>query len=133
MDIVNIGDIAVNNYLIKTEMGYIALDTGYAGGVGRYSEGLKKNSIPFEDIKFIVLTHAHDDHAGFLNELISETNAVVIADKLSPDRLAAGHNCYCGVWLDKNIKNDWSDNHRTYIWAAWYGRRYTVRHWRHAL
>ncbi len=31
-----------------------------------------KQGIAFSEIKYIFLTHAHDDHAGFLNELLSK-------------------------------------------------------------
>ena len=52
----------------------------------------------------ILLTYAHDDHAGFLNELIAETNAVVIVDYLSPNRLLDGHNQWIGGCSGKLAK-----------------------------
>lgn len=33
----------------------------------------EKNNIKSSDIKYVFLTHAHDDHAGFLNEVLEET------------------------------------------------------------
>ncbi len=96
MKCVNIGNRVLNNYLIKTDKGWIAVDTGYAGGCSRFLAGLQKNGINPQEIKYIFLTHAHDDHAGYLEELMRATVATLVMDKLSPDRLLAGHNQWIG-------------------------------------
>ncbi len=96
MKYINIGNPVLNNYLIKTGKGWIAVDTGYAGGLPRFLAGLQKNGINPQDIKYIFLTHAHDDHAGYLEELMQATGATLVMDKLSPDRLLAGHNQWIG-------------------------------------
>lgn len=49
-----------------------------------------------EDIKFIFITHVHDDHVGFLNELIIDTNATLIMHTDSLRRLLLRHNEYIG-------------------------------------
>jgi glyoxylase-like metal-dependent hydrolase (beta-lactamase superfamily II) len=65
MEITNIGNRTVNNFIIKTSKGYIVVDTGYAGNYNRFCEKLKKHRISFDEIKYIFITHAHDDHVGF--------------------------------------------------------------------
>ncbi len=96
MEIINFGDFTVNNYIIKTSKGYIVVDTGYAGNFNRFCKKLKEHRISFDEIKFIFITHAHDDHVGFLNELICNTDAKLIMHSESPERLIAGHNKYVG-------------------------------------
>ena len=96
MEIINVGDFTVNNYIIKTSKGYIVVDTGYAGTFNRFCKKLKEHRISFDEIKFIFITHAHDDHVGFLNELIRNTDAKLIMHSESPERLLAGHNNYDG-------------------------------------
>ncbi len=91
MKCVNIGNRVLNNYLIKTGKGWIAVDTGYAGGLQRFLTGLQKNGIEPQEIKYIFLTHVHDDHAGYLEELMQATGATLVMDMLSPDRLLTGH------------------------------------------
>lgn len=81
----NIGGFVVNNYLLQTRIGWIALDTGYPGGEGTFLRRFEKLA-PLEALRYVFLTHAHDDHAGFLAALLKRTEAKVI---LHPSGLAA--------------------------------------------
>ena len=96
MEIINVGNFTVNNYIIKTSKGYIVVDTGYPGNYNRFCKKLKEHRISFDEIKYIFITHAHDDHVGFLNELIRDTDAKLIMHSESPERLIVGHNKYGG-------------------------------------
>ncbi len=96
MKCVNVGNQILNNYLIKTDKSWVVVDTGYAGGLPQFLAGLQKNGIEPQEIKYIFLTHAHDDHAGYLEELMRVTDATIVMDKLSPDRLLVGHNQWIG-------------------------------------
>ena len=49
-----------------------------------------------EDIDFVVLTHAHDDHAGVLKEVLSVSGARLVLNEKSADRLLVGHNVWIG-------------------------------------
>ncbi len=96
MKIVNIGNRVLNNYLVETDKGWVAVDTGYAGELPRFMTGLRKSGIEPQEIKYIFLTHAHDDHAGYLEELMQATGATLVMDSLAPERLLAGHNQWIG-------------------------------------
>ena len=87
----DIGNYALRNYLLETPHGWIAIDTGYAGGLERY---LKRFSAlaPIDAIRYVFLTHSHNDHAGFLGELLEKTGAKLICNANSLPLLAAGEN-----------------------------------------
>ena len=68
--IYNLGNRVVNNYMIPLEDGYMLIDTGYANGFRRFQKNLQKAKIDPKEIKYVFLTHAHDDHAGFLNDVL---------------------------------------------------------------
>jgi glyoxylase-like metal-dependent hydrolase (beta-lactamase superfamily II) len=104
MEYVNMGNRVLNNYILKTDLGYIVIDTGYAGDFNRFCKELKRNSINLEDIKYIVITHAHDDHAGYLNELKQATNATIVMDCSSPERLLLGQNVWDGGYSSRLAK-----------------------------
>ena len=90
--ICHVGNMLVNAYLIKTPKGVIAVDTGYSGTFEAYKQMTEKCGIALEEIVTVFLTHAHDDHAGFLNELIVETDADIFMHPEAVERLALGEN-----------------------------------------
>ncbi|MBR5094800.1 MAG: MBL fold metallo-hydrolase [Oscillospiraceae bacterium] len=94
--IVDLGNRAVNNYLISYEGGYILIDTGYAGGFPRFRRKLAARRIRPEEIRYVFLTHAHDDHAGFLNEVLELTGAQAIVHPAAIPRLQTGQNSFQG-------------------------------------
>ena len=96
MTILNLGNRVVNNYLVSSEAGWILIDTGYAGGFPRFMKKLEKHHIPPKDIRYVFLTHAHDDHAGFLNEVLAATDAQVILHPKAIDGLRRGQNSFTG-------------------------------------
>jgi len=87
--IFNIGGFVLNNYLLETPEGIIAIDTGYPGVFERFKSRFEKHW-PLSRLKYIFLTHHHDDHAGFLGDLLKETNATVILHPLAEKALEAG-------------------------------------------
>ncbi len=87
----NIGGYISKNYLLETPKGWIAIDTGYPGGEVKFLERLAKLCKP-EDLKYIFLTHAHDDHAGFLAALLEEVPAKVVLHPAGVPVLEAGQS-----------------------------------------
>lgn len=94
--ILNLGSRVVNNYLISSESGLILIDTGYSGGFLHFIKMLDKHDARPEDIRYVFLTHAHDDHAGFLNEILEATDAEVILHPKAIEGLKRGHNSFEG-------------------------------------
>jgi len=87
----HIGNYMLRNYVLETPQGWIALDSGYAGGFEAYKKRVAKLT-PLDQIKFVFLTHSHNDHAGFLRELLAESGARLVAHENSLPRLASGEN-----------------------------------------
>jgi|SRR6056297_480715 len=96
MKIINLGNILSNNYIIKMGGEYLLIDTGYPEQYDGFIKKLYKYNIHLEDISYILLTHAHDDHAGFLNKLLNNSNAKVILNPKAVVRLKRGQNSFKG-------------------------------------
>lgn len=96
MKIINLGNKVINIYLIKISNGYLLIDTGYSEHFKGFCHKLKKHSIDIKEIKYIFLTHAHDDHAGFLNEILEVTDAKIILHPLAIERIKSGQNSFKG-------------------------------------
>jgi glyoxylase-like metal-dependent hydrolase (beta-lactamase superfamily II) len=81
-----------STYLLPCSNGYFQIDAGYEWDYPAYCQGLARRSIDMQDIKFLLLTHHHDDHAGFLNELTRATPARIIAHRAAAALLKSGEN-----------------------------------------
>lgn len=50
-----------NTYLLHLKNGYMLIDTGYSSNYDSFVKGLKKNNIDISQIKYLFITHYHDD------------------------------------------------------------------------
>lgn len=90
MNMVNLGDMVTNNWLIKIDDGYLMIDTGYPERFGSFYAGMLKAGIDIEEIRYVFLTHAHDDHAGFLGALLQNSAAKAVINKAAVEILKKG-------------------------------------------
>ncbi len=96
MKVINVGNRITNQYALQTDKGIVILDTGYPKGFDAFKRRFEGKGLKKEDIRFIVLTHAHDDHAGFLNEMLDYCKAPVILHREAEERLKIGQNVFQG-------------------------------------
>ena len=64
MEIKTISLTFVNSYLIKTEKGYILIDTGVPMSRTALEEGLEKEGVKPGDLNLVIITHGDIDHTG---------------------------------------------------------------------
>lgn len=83
-----VGASDITSFLIATPEGHILLDSGFEETVPMIRENMKKLGFKLEDIKILINSHAHYDHAGGLATLkeltgaklaVSEKDAVLLA------------------------------------------------------
>lgn len=95
--IYNLGNRVVNNYLVSLKGGgYVLIDTGYAEYYKAFRKRLKKAGVEPEEIRYVFLTHAHDDHDGFLNDVLAITDAKVILHPKAIEGLLKGQDSFEG-------------------------------------
>ena len=106
MKIINAGDRIMNNWIYESPSGYVMIDTGYPNKLKSVEKRMERHGLGWPDIRYVFLTHAHDDHAGFLNELLCKSPDIKVI--LNPDSmpfLLMGRNSFeggCstfGAWL----------------------------------
>jgi len=71
----------VNAHLIKNDSGCILVDAGIPGSERKIERVLHKNGLSFKDIKLIIVTHAHTDHAGSAARVRDLSGAPILAHK----------------------------------------------------
>jgi glyoxylase-like metal-dependent hydrolase (beta-lactamase superfamily II) len=77
---------------LKCTGGYLLIDTDYAKYYRRFARKLGKLGIALSDIKHLLLTHHHDDHAGFAAELVRSTGCRVIVHRHAVRPLSQGRS-----------------------------------------
>lgn len=102
MKVINLGNRIVNNFIYPIKGGYVLVDTGYEEGYRRFLNSLSKNHLNIQDISYIFLTHAHDDHAGFINEILkNNSHTKVICSKKALNSLQRGQNSFVGAYTSE--------------------------------
>ena len=79
-------------YLLKCTSGYVLIDTSYPGYYAPFEKKLAELGIRASDIKYVLLTHHHDDHAGFAAELILRAGCPLIAHRNAASPLKQGRS-----------------------------------------
>jgi len=80
-------------YLLPCDGGYLLIDTSYPDQYEKFKKELAKVDVELSEIRYVLLTHHHDDHAGFLAELIENNPEItVIVHEADLIWLAAGEN-----------------------------------------
>lgn len=69
----------VNAHLLIGPNGCVLIDAGLPGSATNVDKALSKNGLSFKDIKAIIITHAHVDHAGGAAEIRDKSCAPIIA------------------------------------------------------
>ncbi len=95
--IFNAGNRIINTYVYACDNGLVMIDTGYEHSLGNVEKRLHNRNISLSDIRYVFLTHAHDDHAGFLNEMLGRNRdlKVILSDK-AVAVLKRGQNSFQG-------------------------------------
>lgn len=74
-----VGASEVTSFLITTSKGHILIDSGYAETVPQIKQNLDKLGFKLSDVKYLLNTQAHYDHAAGLAELKRLTKAKMVA------------------------------------------------------
>lgn len=82
-----------NTFLIPLCDGYLLIDNAYEKEYEQFLAFLNERKIDLHEIKYVLLTHHHDDHVGFLNQMSLDNPEVrIILHKKTADLLLTGSN-----------------------------------------
>ena len=65
-------------YLLECSGGYLLIDTAYHNSYKRFRKAIDALGVELNQIRYLLLTHHHDDHAGFAARLVEETGCTPI-------------------------------------------------------
>lgn len=85
-----VGASGLSSFLITTPEGHILMDTGFETTVPRIRESVAKLGFKLADIKIILNSHAHTDHAGGHALMQELTSARILMSEADAALLASG-------------------------------------------
>jgi metallo-beta-lactamase class B len=109
-----VGASEVSSFLITTPKGHILLDSGFAETVSLIADGIKQLGFKIEDVKVLINSHAHYDHAAGLAQLkrltgaqlvLSEPEAALVANGGKGDFQWGDKFTYEPVMADRLLKD----------------------------
>jgi metallo-beta-lactamase class B len=85
-----VGTTGLSSWLITTPRGHILLNTGLPSSGRMIAESIRQLGFRPEDIRVIIIGHAHIDHVGAVAELQKLSGAGVLAMEQEADLLQSG-------------------------------------------
>jgi len=85
-----VGATEIGSFLITTRQGHILLDGGFVETAPQIERNIAQLGFKLEDVKILLNSHAHFDHAGGLAELKQKTGAKFIARARAAELLRSG-------------------------------------------
>ncbi|HEX9575707.1 MAG TPA: subclass B3 metallo-beta-lactamase [Myxococcales bacterium] len=89
-NVYSVGSAEVTSFLIATPKGHVLIDGGFVESAPQIVRNIDKLGFKLEDVKVLVVSHAHFDHAGGLSELKRRTGAQVVASRADAEAMARG-------------------------------------------
>ena len=87
-----VGTDGLSALLVTGDAGHVLLDTGLSQSAPVIDANIRKLGFKTEDVKLILISHGHFDHAGGTNALQRHTGATVAASASTADAMRRGEN-----------------------------------------
>ena len=84
MNILNVGYASTNYYLIGQNTTRLLIDVGWPGTLPKLLNIFKRKRVPLQDVKYLLVTHYHPDHAGLAQEVKSIGLQLVVVENQQP-------------------------------------------------
>ena len=93
----------VNSFLLETEDGLLIIDTGYPGSADKLFAAVREKGHDPADIRHLVLTHCHIDHAGSAAEVRRRTGARTYAHVIDATLITQGEAERVGTTVTRGL------------------------------
>jgi endoribonuclease LACTB2 len=84
MNIVNVGYDSTNYYVLGANTNRLLVDVGWPGTLPKLLAMLKRKDISLQDIRYLLITHYHPDHAGLAQEVKAKGVRLIVLEQQLP-------------------------------------------------
>ena len=81
MNIVDVGYDSTHYYLLDVPGGYLMVDAGWPNTLPKLLNACKRKGVTLTQIKYVLVTHYHPDHAGLVQELKAAGARLILLDR----------------------------------------------------
>jgi metallo-beta-lactamase class B len=85
-----VGSEGISAFLVTGPAGHVLIDGGLPENAPMIAANIRKLGFRLEDVRFLLINHAHFDHAGGLAQLKKLTGATLVASRRDAPDLNAG-------------------------------------------
>lgn len=83
-NILNVGYDSANYYLVGRNTTGLLIDVGWPGTLPKLLNIFRKRRVLSQDVKYLLITHYHPDHAGLVQEIKSIGIRLVVLENQQP-------------------------------------------------
>lgn len=115
MNILNVGYDSTNYYLISQNTTRLLIDVGRPGTLPKLLNIFKRKRVPLQDVKYLLVTHYHPDHAGLAQEVKSIGIQLVVLENQQSSipklrQYMKPGNPFLDITLDDNLNLSFLDS-----------------------
>ncbi len=115
MNILNVGYNSTNYYLIGQNTTPLLIDVGWPGTLPKLLNIFKRKRVALQDVKYLLITHYHPDHAGLAQEVKLKGIQLVVLENQLPFipklcKYMKPSNPYLKITLDDNLNLSFKDS-----------------------
>lgn len=120
MNILNVGYDSTNYYLIGQDTTQLLIDVGWPGTLPRLLNIFKRRRVPLQDVRYLLVTHYHPDHAGLAQEVKQKGIQLVVLENQLPfipklRTYMKPSNPFLEITLNDNLNLSFKDS-RAFLW-----------------
>lgn len=78
--IINVGYRSTNYWVVSAGSSRLMVDIGWPGSMGTMKANLKRMDVPLTELRYVLATHYHIDHAGLGEEMKREGVPLLVLD-----------------------------------------------------
>jgi glyoxylase-like metal-dependent hydrolase (beta-lactamase superfamily II) len=109
MNIVNVGYDSTNYYVLGASTNRLLVDVGWPGTLPKLQAMLKRKDITLQEIRYLLITHYHPDHAGLAQDVKAQgVRLIVLEQQLATIPMLKSYmktvNTYVPITLHDNLR-----------------------------